>query len=208
VFKILWNVIDSVFFLSQKTDSFVHTLSFIKNSSFDQEDGIRHLATWFWNLVTEDEIFLQSCAKRYGINDSRKDNRSCYKSRNLQIKHEEFKLLEPQLHKLLFETDVFGKYCELKKAILTIVAEYGSVAKNLALLQNQWKTSQFGNLIIFIREKMTHKSKNYSIKQQKNYFCNGTLNIPSRCLHPEDRKIMTALGVSESSVSNIYRINK
>ena len=26
------------------------------------------------------------------------------------------------------------------------------------------------------REKMTHKSKNYSIKLQKNYFCNGTEN--------------------------------
>ncbi len=100
-------------FLSQKTDSFVNTLSFIKDSSFDQEDEILHLATWFLNLVTEDEIFLQSCAKRYGINDSRKDNRSCYKSRNLQM-----------------------------------------------------------------------------------------------CLHPEDRKIMTALGVSEISASNIYRITK
>ena len=50
----------------------------------------------------------------------------------------------------------------------------GSVAKNLAPLQNQKKPSQFGKLIIFIRKKMTHKGKNYSVKMQKYYFCNGT----------------------------------
>ena len=124
------------FFIAKK-DSFVNTLLFIKDSSFDKEDGILHLTTWFLNLVTEDETFLQSRAKRYDINDFRKDNQSCYKSRNLQIKHEEFKLLEPQFRKLLFETDVFGKYCELKKAILTIVADMVPLQKNLALLQNQ-----------------------------------------------------------------------
>jgi hypothetical protein len=34
--------------------------------------------------------------------------------------------------------------------------------------------SQFGKLIILIREKMTHKGENYSVKLQKYYFCNGT----------------------------------
>jgi hypothetical protein len=43
----------------------------------------------------------------------------------------------------------------------------GSVAKNLAPLQNQKKPSQLGNLIIFIKKKMTHKSENYSVKMQK-----------------------------------------
>jgi hypothetical protein len=33
----------------------------------------------------------------------------------------------------------------------------GSVAKNLAPVQNQKKPSQLGKLIIFIRKKMTHK---------------------------------------------------
>ena len=51
---------------------------------------------------------------------------------------------------------------------------YGSVAKNLDPLQNQKKPSQLGNLIIFIRKKMTHKGENYSVKMQKYYFCNGT----------------------------------
>ncbi len=53
--------------------------------------------------------------------------------------------------------------------------------------QDQWfrckksgfftKTSQFGKVIILIREKMTHKGENYSVKLQKYYFCNGTLKI-------------------------------
>lgn len=139
VLKILWNLIDSVsFFYHKKTDSIVNTLSFIKDSSFNQEDGILHLTTWFLNLVTEDETFLQSCAKRYGINDSRKDHRSCYKSRNLQIKHGEFKLLEPQFRKLLFETDIFGKYCELKKAILAVVAEYYPQGIFIQRIEKSW----------------------------------------------------------------------
>jgi hypothetical protein len=40
----------------------------------------------------------------------------------------------------------------------------GSVAKNLAPLQNQKKPSQLGKLIIFIRKTMTHKGENYSVK--------------------------------------------
>jgi hypothetical protein len=50
----------------------------------------------------------------------------------------------------------------------------GSVAKNLAPLQNQKKPSQLEKLIIFIRKKMTYKGKKYSVKMQKYYFCNGT----------------------------------
>ena len=54
----------------------------------------------------------------------------------------------------------------------------GSVAKNLAPLQDQKKPSQFRKLIIFIRKKMTHKGENYSVKMQKDCFCNGT-SFPS-----------------------------
>jgi hypothetical protein len=59
--------------------------------------------------------------------------------------------------------------------LFTFFCVSGSVAKNLAPLQNQKKSSQFGKLIIFIRKKMTHKGENYSVKMQKYYFCNGTV---------------------------------
>jgi len=44
----------------------------------------------------------------------------------------------------------------------------GSGAKNLALLQNQCKHSQLGNLIT---DKMAHNGKNFSIKLRKCHFC-------------------------------------
>ena len=50
----------------------------------------------------------------------------------------------------------------------------GCGAKNLALLQNQCKSSQLGKLINLINGKMAHKGKNYSIKLQKYYFCTTT----------------------------------
>jgi hypothetical protein len=34
--------------------------------------------------------------------------------------------------------------------------------------------TQFGKLIILIMEKMIYKGENYSLKLQKNYFCNKT----------------------------------
>ena len=57
---------------------------------------------------------------------------------------------------------------------MIVIRLTGSVAKNLAPLQNQKKPSQLGKLIILIRTKMIHKGENYSVEMQKYYFCNGT----------------------------------
>ena len=46
--------------------------------------------------------------------------------------------------------------------------------KKSGSLAKSEKPSQFGNLIIFIRKKMTHKGKNYSVKMPKYYFCTRT----------------------------------
>jgi hypothetical protein len=53
-------------------------------------------------------------------------------------------------------------------------SQHGSVAKDLAPLQNQKKPSQLGYLIDFITDKITHKGKNYSLKLRKYYFCTRT----------------------------------
>ena len=76
---------------------------------------------------------------------------------------------------------LFFNYTHLDKLLINSL---GSVAKNLAPLQNQKKSSQLGNLIIFIRKKMAHKGKNYSVKMQKYYFCNGTLSLIFHCAFP------------------------
>ena len=50
----------------------------------------------------------------------------------------------------------------------------GCGAKNLALLQNQCKSSQLGKLILLITGIMAHKGKNYGTKLRKYYFCTTT----------------------------------
>ena len=69
---------------------------------------------------------------------------------------------------------------------------FGSVAKNLAFSQKHYKTSQFGRLIILIREKMNYKGENYSVKLQKYYFCNGIQKLKQtfQCLYPNVTKYL------------------
>uniref|UniRef100_Q46CB6 Transposase n=1 Tax=Methanosarcina barkeri (strain Fusaro / DSM 804) TaxID=269797 RepID=Q46CB6_METBF len=101
----------------------VNLFSFIKEYLVDQEDGIRHLITWFLNLVMEEEALLQSCAQRYERTDSRKASRNDYKSRILLTKYGELELLKPQFREFPFETQVFEKYSRVEKSILADVAE-------------------------------------------------------------------------------------
>ena len=54
----------------------VDLFSLIKDYLVDQEDGIRHLITWFLNLVMEEEALLQAGAQRYERTDSRKASRN------------------------------------------------------------------------------------------------------------------------------------
>ncbi len=56
----------------------VDIVSFIKDYLLDREDGIRQLLTWFLNLAMEEEVLLQSGAKRYELTDSRKASASGY----------------------------------------------------------------------------------------------------------------------------------
>ena len=80
---------------------------------------------------------------------------------------------------------------------------YGSGAKNLVLLQNQCKLSQFGKLVIYIRKKITHKGENYSDKLKKHYFCNGTLIIMILCTNLKikilrnDKNIISSISVTD-----------
>ncbi len=71
-------------------------------------------------------------------------------------------------------SEVYRKLCKIINIKMLSNRKYGSVAKNLAFLQNQEKPSQLGKLINITKGKMIHKGENYSIKLQKYYFCNGT----------------------------------
>lgn len=66
-------MIDSVsfFFITKKQDaeSMLDLFSLIKDYLVDQADGIRHLITWFLNLVMEEEALLQAGTQRNGRTD-------------------------------------------------------------------------------------------------------------------------------------------
>lgn len=120
-------MIDSIsfFFTTKKEDveSMVNLFSFIKDYLIDQEDGIRHLITWFLNLVMEEESLFQSFAQRYERTYSRKASRNGYKPRTLLTKYGELELLKPQFREFPFETQVFEKYSRVEKSILAAVSE-------------------------------------------------------------------------------------
>ncbi|AKB35230.1 Mobile element protein [Methanosarcina siciliae C2J] len=120
-------MIDSIsfFFTTKKQDveSMVDLFTLIKDYLVDQEDGIRHLITWFLNLVMEEEALLQAGAQRYERTDSRKASRNGYKPRTLLTRYGELELLKPQFREFPFETQIFDKYSRVEQAILSAVAE-------------------------------------------------------------------------------------
>ncbi len=76
-----------------------------------------------------------------------------------------------------------------------LVQKYpGSVAKNLAFLQNQWMPSQLGNLINIITDKIAHKGKNCSLKPRKYYFCTKPfMNILTDSRSPWSKEVMVVI---------------
>ena len=95
----------------------VNIFVLIKDYLFDQENLIRHLITWFLNLVIEEEALLQYGVKRHEITDFRKASRNSYKHRNLQTKYEELKLSKSQFSEFPFEKGALERYLEVGKAI-------------------------------------------------------------------------------------------
>ena len=79
----------------------------------------------------------------------------------------------------------------------------GSGAKNLALLQNQWKTSQLGNLINLIKGKIIHKGKNYSLKLRKYSFCTTTQFHLNMC---NISTMMTIISVQRITLQQFLQI--
>jgi putative transposase len=107
----------------QDAESIVDLFSLIKDYLVDQEDRIRHLITWFLNLVMEEGALFQAGAQRYERTDSRKASRNGYKPRTLLTRYGELELLKPQFREFPFETQIFEKYSRVEKAILSAVAE-------------------------------------------------------------------------------------
>ena len=98
-------------------------LSIIEDYLSDQSEGMRSLITWFLNLVMQLEALQQAGAEAYERTDTRLCHRNGSKDRSLVTRFGDISLKKPQFREKPFETQVFGKYARVEKALVNAIAE-------------------------------------------------------------------------------------
>ena len=98
-------------------------LSCIEDYLSDQNDGMQALITWFLNLVMQLEALQQAGAEVYERTDARVCHRNGSKDRSLVTRFGDISLKKPQFREKSFETQVFGKYARVEKALVNAIAE-------------------------------------------------------------------------------------
>lgn len=89
----------------------------------DQDDGLKKLMTWFFNLVMQLEAIQQSGAEPYERNETRTAQRNGYKDRSLKTRVGELILKKPQFRDRSFKSCVFDKYSRVELALTNAIAE-------------------------------------------------------------------------------------
>lgn len=87
------------------------------------EDGMKHLLTWFLNEVMQEEANQQAGAGRYRRTSSRRTYRNGHRERNLKTRYGELVLNKPQLRDIPFQTKVFERYSRIEKALENAILE-------------------------------------------------------------------------------------
>ena len=98
-------------------------LELVQDYFNDNEEGMRKLLTWFLNLVMQIEALHQVGADPYERTESRKTQRNGYKDRSRKTRYGEISLKKPQFREFPFETELFGKYARVEKALVNAIAE-------------------------------------------------------------------------------------
>ena len=89
----------------------------------DQDDGLKKLLTWFFNLVMQLEALEQSGAEPYERIETRTAQRNGYKERSLKTRVGELILKKPQFRDRSFKSCVFDKYSRVELALTNAIAE-------------------------------------------------------------------------------------
>jgi putative transposase len=97
--------------------------AFIEDYLSDQENGMKTLITWFLNQAMLQEALQQAGATPYERTNARKTHRNGYKNRSLKTRYGETILRKPQFRELPFETQVFGRYARVEKALVNAIVE-------------------------------------------------------------------------------------
>lgn len=98
-------------------------LSFIEDYLSDKEEGMRSLITWFLNLVMQLEAHQQAGANPYERTSTRNCHRNGSRSRSLTTRYGDVTLTKPQFREKPFETQIFGRYARVEKALVNAIAE-------------------------------------------------------------------------------------
>ena len=82
---------------------------------------MRSLITWFLNLGMQIEAHQQAGANPY----ERTAARNCYRrgSRSLTTRYGDVNLTKPQFREKPFETQIFGRYAQVKRALVNAITE-------------------------------------------------------------------------------------
>ena len=89
----------------------------------DQDDGLRKLLTWFYNLVMQLEAIQQCGAEPYERNDGRTAQRNGHKKRSLKTRVGELVLEKPQFRGQSFKSCIFDNYSRVELALTNAIAE-------------------------------------------------------------------------------------
>jgi len=98
-------------------------LSIIEDFLTDQSEGMRAVITWFLNLVMQLEALQQAGADRHERTPTRTAHRNGTRDRTLVTRYGDLVLAKPQFRERPFETQVFGRYARVEKALVNAVAE-------------------------------------------------------------------------------------
>ena len=98
-------------------------LALIEDYLSDQENGMKTLITWFLNQVMLAEALQQAGAAQYERTDARKAHRNGYKDRSPKTRYGETVLRKPQFREFPLETQVFGRYARVEKALENAIFE-------------------------------------------------------------------------------------
>jgi len=98
-------------------------LALIEDYLSDNENGMKTLITWFLNRVMLLEALQQAGSAQYERTDARKAHRNGYKKLSLKTRYGETILLKPQFREFPFETQVFGRYSRVEKALENAIFE-------------------------------------------------------------------------------------
>jgi transposase-like protein len=84
---------------------------------------MKNLITKFLNQAMLQEALQQVGAGAYERTDAPSAHRNGYKDRSLKTRYGETILRKPQFRELPFETEVFGRYVRIEKALVSSIAE-------------------------------------------------------------------------------------